>query len=70
MQLSLILLVSFLKVIATIFIEDSCKTGLISGSTDFKDATFPSLARIVYFKTKSFICNAVILTKNQLLTGR
>ena len=51
-------------------VEEDCKTGLIAGETDFKDETFPSLAKIVDCKTSVFICSAVILTKNQLLTGK
>lgn len=51
-------------------VEESCRNGQILGDTNFHDPTFPSLAKIVDSKTNKFICSAVILTKNQLLTGK
>lgn len=49
-------------------VQEDCRNWQLTRETNFNDPTFPSLAKIVDFKTKSFICSAVILTKYQLLT--
>jgi hypothetical protein len=61
-----VLLISILNACA----DENCKLGLLSGATNFTDEKFPSIAKLIDVKTNNFICNAVIISQNQLLTGK
>jgi hypothetical protein len=62
-------LVFAIIVIADESVSANCKVGHLASSSNFTDEKYPSLARIVDAKDEKFVCNAVIISKNQLLTG-